>query len=226
MPQENSEPRRERLVYTTLSALFAALTAVFAQVKFYLGPVPYTMQNFMIMLAALVLKPKYAALSQVMYLALIGFGVPAAAGFKGGPQVLVGYTAGYLWMFPVSCYVMSYLSRKYAKLSSEELLRLSLKDIVSLLTISFISVLPIYFVGFLVFSHYTLQPTAPSTRLSKWSESVVSQLGFNPTSELVVLFVASVIVFIPQDLLVDHLLAIIVAPKMLKFMRKKGLRVP
>ena len=223
---KNPYQLKDKRIHMVLSAFFAALSAVFAQIEFHLGPVPYTMQNFIVILAAITLKPKYAALSQAIYLLSIGFNMPAASGFRGGPQVLVGYTAGYLWMFPVSCYLMSCLSRKYAKASPKRLLYPSLKDIAILLAISFLSVLPIYVFGFLVFCYYALQPTALGLGLKGWSKNIVSHFGFNLPGEILVLFIASVLVFVPQDLFIDHLLAIIIATRVLRFMKKQGLHVP
>ncbi len=209
--------------YIVMSSLFATLTAVFAQVKFNLGPIPYTMQNFVIILAGLILKPRYAALSQLIYLLMIAFGVPAAANFSGGPQVLLGYTAGYLWMFPVSSFLMSYLSRLYARRSSRSLFNPSLRDKIVLLLLSLIAVAPMYLTGFLVFCYYAVQPTALGRGLSSWSKTVVGYLGLADTELLLVFFTTSVLVFIPQDLFVDHLLAILIAPKVLRFMKERGL---
>ena len=219
--------RRSRgsLAYIVMSSLFATLTAIFAQVKFNLGPIPYTMQNFVVILTGLVLKPKYAALSQLIYLLMIAFGVPAAANFSGGPQVLVGYTAGYLWMFPVSSFLMSYLSRLYARRSSRSLFNPSLRDKIVLLLLSLIAVAPMYLVGFLVFCYYAVQPTALGRSLSSWSKAAAEYLGLADTELLLVFLTTSVLVFIPQDLFVDHLLAILIAPRVLKFMRERGLEI-
>jgi len=55
------------------------------------------MQNFALVSAGLILEPKYALISQLIYLSLIAVGMPLSAGFRGDPTVLFGYTAGYLW---------------------------------------------------------------------------------------------------------------------------------
>ncbi len=216
---------RERLVNLSLSSFFAALTAIFAQLKFNLGPVPYTMQNFAIILAAIILEPKYAAISQLIYLLTIASGVPAAAGFRGGVAVLIGYTAGYLWMFPVACFLMSYLSRQYARFSGASLMDPKPRDKVALLLISLVATIPMYMAGFLVFYYYTLQPTDLGRGLKAWSTGVAEILGLNNTYTLQVAFIASVAIFVPQDLFVDHLLAIIVAPRILKYLKEQGVNL-
>ncbi len=82
----------------SMIALFAALTAVGAQIQMPLpfSPVPVVLSNFFAILAGLVLGPRLGAASQVVYLLLGAVGLPVFAGMRGGPQVLVGPTGGYL----------------------------------------------------------------------------------------------------------------------------------
>lgn len=76
---------------------FTALTAFAAQVKFYVGdnPVPYTMQVFAVLMAGMTLGARDGMLSQILYIGLIFFNVPIAAGGMGA-AALSGATAGYL----------------------------------------------------------------------------------------------------------------------------------
>lgn len=87
-----------RLTSLLLTALFAALSGVLAQVHIPLPftPVPVTLQTAAPMLAGLLLGPRYGALSQVIYLALGLVGAPVFAGGQAGPGVLLGPTGGYL----------------------------------------------------------------------------------------------------------------------------------
>uniref|UniRef100_A0A7C3WUR6 Biotin transporter BioY n=1 Tax=Thermofilum pendens TaxID=2269 RepID=A0A7C3WUR6_THEPE len=66
------------------ASLLAATTALLAQLNIRIGPVPYTMQNTGFILSGLLLPPRWALTSQLLYLAMIAVGAPAAAGFKGG----------------------------------------------------------------------------------------------------------------------------------------------
>jgi biotin transport system substrate-specific component len=81
-----------------LVGLFAALTAVGAQVQTPLpfSPVPVVLSNFFALLAGLVLGARLGATTQAVYVLLGAVGVPVFAGMRGGPQVLVGPTGGYL----------------------------------------------------------------------------------------------------------------------------------
>lgn len=96
-----ARPRARPARDLTLAALFAALTAVGAQIHAQLPftPVPIVLSNFFALLAGLVLGPRLGATSQVVYVLLGAVGVPVFAGPSGGPRVLFGPTGGYLFGF-------------------------------------------------------------------------------------------------------------------------------
>lgn len=81
--------------------LFAALIAAGAFVTVPLGPVPFTLQVFAVLLAGLALGPRLGALSVTAYLAL-GLVAPVYAGGTAGVGILLGPTGGYLIGFPVA----------------------------------------------------------------------------------------------------------------------------
>ncbi|MCE5197889.1 MAG: biotin transporter BioY [Armatimonadota bacterium] len=93
------------------SLIGAAFTAVCAQVAFYLpgNPVPVTAQVFAVICCGMVLGSKYGALSQIEYLVAGLMGAPIFTGFKAGPIVLAGPTAGYLIGFICAAYVVGRL---------------------------------------------------------------------------------------------------------------------
>jgi biotin transport system substrate-specific component len=105
-----------KTTYTTkmlvLSALFTAIVAVCAQVSIPIGPVPFTLQVLAIFLASLILPPKYAFLSLLVYDLLGAVGVPVFAGFSGGLSKFIGPTGGYLIAFPIAAFVTSYINTK------------------------------------------------------------------------------------------------------------------
>ena len=79
-----------------LTALFAALTAVLAQLQLPLGPVPFNLAVLGAYLAGMMLEPLWAAVSMLVYMLLGLIGVPVFAGFTGGPAILFGKTGGYV----------------------------------------------------------------------------------------------------------------------------------
>jgi biotin transport system substrate-specific component len=85
------------------SALFAAIVVVFGFISVPLGfsPVPVTLQTLAVMLAGGLLGPKYGFFSMFLLIALTAIGFPLLRG-EGGLSALLGYSAGYVWMWPIS----------------------------------------------------------------------------------------------------------------------------
>ncbi|HJA29789.1 MAG TPA: biotin transporter BioY [Candidatus Olsenella pullicola] len=76
-----------------------ALLAVSAWVTVPLGPVPFTLQTFVLALLPQVMRTRDALFTVVVYLMLGAVGVPVFSGFRGGLGVLLGPTGGYLMGF-------------------------------------------------------------------------------------------------------------------------------
>ncbi len=202
-----------KYVRLTLACSLAVLTAISAQIQFKLGPVPYTMQNFAVILSGLLLG-KFGALAQLIYLGMIAVGIPASAGFKGGIGVLFGYTAGYLWMFPVSAFIMGLIREKIYRTGS-------LRELIALWIGSVIAVIPMYLVGFAVFYHFA----SGSSGFMGWCKSVTDYFGLNLSPFWTVFFV-TVVIFFPQDVLMDHVIAIVVFRYLHELLRQRGYDLP
>jgi len=86
------------------AALFAALTGAFAYVSFPnpISPVPVSLQVLGVFLAGIFLGPVWGGASLVFYLAAGAAGAPIFSGGQAGLGPLVGYTAGYLWSYPIA----------------------------------------------------------------------------------------------------------------------------
>ncbi len=84
--------------------LFAGLLGAAALVTVPLGPVPFTLQVFAVLLCGLTLGPRLGALSVAAYLAL-GLVAPVYAGGASGLGVLTGPTGGYLFGFLIAVVV-------------------------------------------------------------------------------------------------------------------------
>lgn len=103
---------RSAVFNLALSALFAALTAVLAQVSIYIFDIPFTASLIGVMLCGLILSPSYALLSMLCYIALGAAGIPVFAGFNGGAAHLLLPTGGFIFSYPIMAVLISYLSRK------------------------------------------------------------------------------------------------------------------
>ena len=99
----------ERLAGVLRILLFAALSAVGAQISIPHQPVPYTLQTFFVLLSGAYLGKRDGAISQTLYLLVGAAGAPVFSGWGFGLARLIGPTGGYLLSFPVASFVVGYL---------------------------------------------------------------------------------------------------------------------
>src|SRR5450759_290144 len=100
-PPKPPGARRTEVRELVTAALVAALLMAVSGLALPVGVVPVTLQVFVVVLAALLLVPRWAAVSIGVYLLAGAVGLPVFSGMKGGLGVLVGPTGGYLWGFLV-----------------------------------------------------------------------------------------------------------------------------
>ncbi len=98
-----------------LVATFAGVVAALGVVPAFTPPgftVPITAQSLGVMLAGSVLGARRGALSLLLFLALVAAGLPLLAGGRGGLGVFVGTSVGFLVAFPVSAWVIGWISER------------------------------------------------------------------------------------------------------------------
>lgn len=100
--------RNHKLKMMILTALFAAITAICAQIKITIGPVPFTMQTIAVALAAVILG-RYGGLAILLYLIIGALGIPVFSGFKAGLPVIIGPTGGFLIGFTLAAFITGYM---------------------------------------------------------------------------------------------------------------------
>ena len=98
-----------------LCALFAALTAVSAQVVIPMGPVPVNLALLPLLICGALLPLRFALASVLVYIGMGGAGLPVFAGMAGGPGVLLGPTGGYIIGYVLCVAVTSLLMGKGVK---------------------------------------------------------------------------------------------------------------
>lgn len=104
--------RNERLRMLILCSMFAAITAVLAQVEIPLPIVPISGQTLAVGLAATILGSRYGALSIVCYVALGAVGLPVFTEMKAGFSVLFGPTGGYIFGFILTALITGFILEK------------------------------------------------------------------------------------------------------------------
>jgi len=97
-----------------LASLLAALLAASVLVTIPLGSVPLTLQVFVVVLAALLLEPIWAAAAVGVYLLMGAIGIPVFSGMQGGLGVVFGPTGGYLAGFLVGATIGSLVRTRVA----------------------------------------------------------------------------------------------------------------
>ncbi|WP_423407040.1 biotin transporter BioY [Heyndrickxia sp. MSNUG] len=95
-----------------ITALFAAIIGVLAQMTIPLPVVPITGQTLAIGLAATILGSRYGTISVLLYLFIGAVGVPVFAEFSGGFSKLVGPTGGYLVGFVPAAFIIGWVLEK------------------------------------------------------------------------------------------------------------------
>lgn len=88
-----------------LIGVFAAFCAVMSVMPALpVGPlaVPITLQTLAVYLTGLVLGPRRGGLAVLLYVVVGVAGLPVFSGFRGGPGVLAGPSAGYIVSFAVA----------------------------------------------------------------------------------------------------------------------------
>lgn len=99
--------------YVQVGAL-TVLTIVSAQVVIPLPftPVPMTLQTFAILFGAAAIGPYKSTMAQFLYLLIAAMGFPVLASDKGGVEALFGATAGYLFAFLLSSFVVGLVAKQ------------------------------------------------------------------------------------------------------------------
>jgi biotin transport system substrate-specific component len=104
------------------AAMFVAMTAVCAQIMLLI-PVISTVQFSMIIcgvfMAGAMLPPSWAFGSMVAYLLLGAVGAPVFGGFRGGLNVLMGVTGGFLCSYPLMALLIAWILKLARKAGKE-----------------------------------------------------------------------------------------------------------
>ena len=107
MVRRQADPRARLMRIAILALAGSLFTALCARISLPVpfSPVPITGQTLAVLISGAVLGARAGGLAQLCYLGEGALGLPVFAGGAGGPAVLAGATAGYLWAFPLAAFV-------------------------------------------------------------------------------------------------------------------------
>lgn len=95
--------------------LSVALMALCAWITLPLGPVPFTLQTFAMAFTILVLSPKDAICSVLLYIGMGAVGLPVFSSMRGGFAALAGPTGGFIWGFLLGAIAACMLLSAFSK---------------------------------------------------------------------------------------------------------------
>jgi biotin transport system substrate-specific component len=105
----------EKVRSIVLCSLMAGLMAVGAYLFVPIGPVPIVLTNLFVLLAGLILGPRWGAASVGLYLLIGVMGLPVFAGGKGGIAHFFGPTGGYLFGFILAAWLTGLVSFRFRR---------------------------------------------------------------------------------------------------------------
>ncbi len=98
---------RNKTKNLVMIAVMTAVLAILSPMSIPLGTIPVTLSVFAVYLVGALLPTSSAMASIALYLVLGGIGLPIFSAYRGGPQMLVGPTGGYLVGYFILVFVVS-----------------------------------------------------------------------------------------------------------------------
>ena len=115
MTSTKNSQKQMPVIMLVMCALFAALTAICAQISIPIQPVPICLSLFAVELCGALLDKKYSVLAIGAYVLLGLVGVPVFSGFKGGAAALFGTTGGYIIGYLFCAFIISFVIEKWGR---------------------------------------------------------------------------------------------------------------
>jgi len=91
-----------------ICGVFAAILAVICPLSIPIGPVPITLGTFSIALTGYVLGGRYGCITTGIYILIGAVGLPVFSGYKGGLNVIIGVTGGFIFGYLILSYLCGF----------------------------------------------------------------------------------------------------------------------
>lgn len=119
-----------QLKMTVYTSMFVALIAIGAFIAIPIGPVPIVLQNMFVLLAAIILGPRWGLTCIGIYLLIGLVGLPVFAGGTSGIGKLFGPTGGYLLGYLPCVFVTASISKGLGKKISFDIIAMVIGSLI------------------------------------------------------------------------------------------------
>lgn len=93
-----------------ITGIFASVICIFSILTVPIGSVPITLSIFAVFLCSMVLGLKKGTAAVIIYILCGAFGLPVFSGFRGGINVLLSPTGGYITGYIFIALIMGFIS--------------------------------------------------------------------------------------------------------------------
>lgn len=129
-----------------ICAVFAAIMCVCSVISIPIGPVPVSLGTFGVMITAAILGWKRGTISVIVFILIGAIGLPVFSGFRGGFQVILGPTGGYITSYIFMALIIGALTKNLAENKFAAMGQIALSCILGFIVCYFFGTLQFMFV--------------------------------------------------------------------------------
>ena len=106
----------KNLKNTVICSVLAAILCIMAPISINIGPIPFTLATYFIMLYSIIFNNYISTISIILYILIGSFGLPVFSGYQGGLSKLLSYSGGFIFSYPLMNIFIILLYRKSNKI--------------------------------------------------------------------------------------------------------------
>lgn len=106
---------KRMIMISFFAAMLAISVYIFPPISIPVIDVTFTLQTLFVIMIGYLLSPIDAFLSVFIYVLMGAIGLPVFSGLRGGLSALLGPTGGFIFLFPIVSFFISYTKSKTSK---------------------------------------------------------------------------------------------------------------
>ena len=91
----------KNIKHIAISSVLTAILCIMAPISINIGPVPFTLATYFIMLYSVIFENYISTISIILYILLGAFGLPVFSGYQAGLSKLLSLTGGFIFAYPL-----------------------------------------------------------------------------------------------------------------------------